>query len=216
MKKVAFKLLVIIAFFCVVRYLTPDFIVDAVKDVFKEKEEVTSVLLENEIKDIKELTVLKHTYKNPGSKFENTKWLSTKRFTVSYTGVIRMGFDLDKVKTEVDNEKRHIIIHFPQPYILSHEIDDDTLEVLDYSNGWWNTLSLKEIFEIVHRNKNKYAGEHFKDFSAEAKDAFKNKVSEHLSRLIGANITESRTVEKAIMLKDADSYTIEFVEDLIF
>lgn len=109
---------------------------------------ITNELLSQQLVAVSELTTLEYHYTNMG-KFENQVdfygWkvpLTKKSFIVAYDGVIRAGIDASAI--EVDVRGKSVTVTLPQPEILSHEIDDDSLEIFDESQFIFNPLQISD------------------------------------------------------------------------
>lgn len=101
----------------------------------EEPTQITSDLLAQQIQDISELATVEYNYTNMG-KFENQAtfygWkvpFTTKSFIISYDGKIKAGVDMTQVEVKVNKKK--IEVTLPKTKILSHEIDEKSIEVFD-------------------------------------------------------------------------------------
>lgn len=116
---------------------------------FKTGENKPTVsVIEAELNDIAELASAEYYYTNM-AKYENyTEFygvkipFTTTRFIVAYDGVIKAGIKLEEVKIETDGSK--IIITLPQPQILSHEIDFESLAITDETYSIFNHLEITD------------------------------------------------------------------------
>lgn len=113
-----------------------------------EKPTITSSTLENQIKNIKELSTVQYYYTNMGA-FENQNEfygikipLTLKKFIVTYDGVIKAGVSLENVKVTVDENE--IIVDLPEGEILSHEIYEDSLMIYDEKNSIFNPINVED------------------------------------------------------------------------
>ncbi|MBD5520646.1 MAG: DUF4230 domain-containing protein [Lachnospiraceae bacterium] len=112
--------------------------------------------IESKILDIGELATVEYLYTDAG-KFEDSAVMfgkeipfsfTTKSFILKWDGVIKAGVEIDKVIVELNESNKEIIIHIPKAKILSHEIDDDSIETLDERNGWFNSIKIEDIREF--------------------------------------------------------------------
>ena len=112
--------------------------------------------IESKIRDIGELTTVEYLYTDAG-KFEDPAVLfgkeipfsfTTKSFIVKWDGVIKAGVEIDKIITELNESNKEIILNIPKAKILSHEIDNDSIETLDEKNGWFNSIKIDDIREF--------------------------------------------------------------------
>ncbi|MBQ3931068.1 MAG: DUF4230 domain-containing protein, partial [Firmicutes bacterium] len=67
---------------------------------------------------------------------------TTKRFLVRYDGEIKAGVDLSKVSVTVTENA--VEITMPKAAILSHEIDEKSLEVLDETKNLFNRIQIED------------------------------------------------------------------------
>ena len=145
MKK--FKKLSILVLLLAVAVLATFF---AGKKVMKSQLEpnITSTLIFNKLVSAKELTTLKYHYTNMGQ-FENQNTFygykipfTSKKFIVSYDGLINAGVDLEKMKVELHDKS--IEIKIPPAKIQSHEIYEDSLKVFDERESIFNRIDIED------------------------------------------------------------------------
>ena len=120
---------------------------------------ITSDLLSQQIQSISELASVEYNYTNMG-KFENTAtfygWnvpFTTKSFIISYDGKIKAGIDMSLVEVKVKNKK--ITISIPEAKILSHEIDEESLEVFDETSNIFNPIKITDYNQFAIDQKQK-------------------------------------------------------------
>lgn len=120
---------------------------------------MTSDLLSQQIQSISELASVEYNYTNMG-KFENQAtfygWkvpFTTKSFIISYDGVIKAGIDMSQVNVKVKNKK--IQITMPKAKILSHEIDEKSIEVFDETKNIFNQISITDYHQFAIDQKAK-------------------------------------------------------------
>lgn len=116
--------------------------------------EITLDLIESEIKDIGELATIEYLYTDAG-KFEDAKQLfglnvpfTTKSFIAKWDGIIKAGVKIDRIIVEINDTNKEIIIHMPNAEILSHEIDNDSIETLDEKDGLFNKITVGDTREF--------------------------------------------------------------------
>lgn len=109
---------------------------------------ITSDLISGQIADISEYASLEYRYTNVG-KFEDRVdfygWkvpLTTKSFIITYDGVMKLGIRGNDISVEV--HKNEVQITLPPAEILSHEIYEDTLEVLDQTKNIFNQIQIED------------------------------------------------------------------------
>lgn len=120
---------------------------------------MTSDLLSQQIQSISELTTVEYNYTNMG-KFENqatfygwTVPFTTKSFIISYDGMIKAGIDMSVVDVEVHKNKIHVTV--PKAKILSHEIDEKSIEVFDETKNIFNPISITDYNQFAIDQKEK-------------------------------------------------------------
>lgn len=113
-----------------------------------EHTRVSADLISQRLDNIGELATVQYYYTNAG-KYENQAdfygWkvpFTKKSFFVCYDGNVKAGFDVQDLTVDVD--KKHITITLPPARILSHEIDRDSIEVLDETKNIFNQISITE------------------------------------------------------------------------
>lgn len=132
----------------------------------EEPTTITSDLLSQQILSISELASVEYNYTNMG-KFENQAtfygWkvpFTTKSFILSYDGKIKAGIDMSLVEVEMHN--KNIDITIPQAKILSHEIDEKSIEVFDETKNIFNQISITD----------------YNQFAIDQKESMENKAKE--------------------------------------
>lgn len=108
---------------------------------------ITSEQIMQEIGAISEFATLEYRYTNVG-KFEDQKdfygWsvpLTTKSFIITYDGAMKLGL---RKPVSVEITGQQIRIALPPAEILSHEIHEDTLEVLDQTKNIFNQIQIED------------------------------------------------------------------------
>lgn len=118
---------------------------------------ISSDLISEQLKSVADLTTLEYHYTNIG-KFENNKdfngWnipLTTKEFILSYDGVIKAGIDLEQLDIQVENQK--IIITLPEAKIMSHTIEEDSIQLFNESKNIFNPISINDYVNFTQALK---------------------------------------------------------------
>ena len=158
--------------------------------------QITSSLLGQRLSAIQELATQEYHYTNMG-RFQNQLdfygWkvpFTTKSFIVAYDGVIKAGVDLSELQVEVSGKT--ISVTLPEGKILSHDIDEDSLEVFDETKNIFNPIQIED-----------YTG-----FTADQKASMEERaISEGL---LTAATERARTVVEEFItaLPGAEDYTI--------
>lgn len=109
---------------------------------------MTNTVLTDQLQNISELATVKYLYTNMG-KFEDSNEVNgikipftTKSFILSYDGVIKAGIDASKLQIDVSNTV--ITVTMPSSQILSHEIDNDSVQVYDQSKNIFNQIEVED------------------------------------------------------------------------
>jgi len=105
-------------------------------------------VLEEQLQSVQTLMSVEYYYTSMGS-FENQKdfygWkipFTTKRFIVSYDGVIQAGVDLAQAKVTVKDTA--VTVTLPPAAILSHQIPEDSIQVFDESSNVFNPIRIED------------------------------------------------------------------------
>lgn len=120
---------------------------------------VTSDLLSQQLVSVSELATVEYHYTNMG-KFEHQAdfygWkvpLTRKSFIISYDGVIRAGVDASQIRSDVSGKT--IRVTLPEAKILTHEIDDDSIEIFDETKNIFNQLEISDYTGFAADQKTK-------------------------------------------------------------
>lgn len=122
---------------------------------------ITIDLIKSEIKDIGELATIEYLYTN-AAKFEDPKQIfgvnipfTTKSFIAKWDGIIKAGVKIDKIIVEINDRKKEIIVHMPKAEILSHEIDNNSIETLDEEDGLFNKIKIEDVrsFDAISKDE---------------------------------------------------------------
>jgi hypothetical protein len=111
------------------------------------KETLSRELLDSYIYEDLEFLPYSYRYSNTAAFHNRTTIedfgipLTKKSFTISYEGVITAGFDSKDITLENDDENYIIRITFPEAYIISHEIDEDSFELENVQDNFFNPIT---------------------------------------------------------------------------
>ena len=109
---------------------------------------------------------------------------TTKSFIITYDGQIKAGVDLSKA--QIDISGKTITVTLPDAQILSHEIDEDSIEVFDESTSIFNPLKVEDYTAFNKDQKSrmeKKAQE--KGLLTEARKAAVKTVEKYLAQIAG-------------------------------
>ena len=130
---IAIIVLVIAIFFAGVHYASGS-----------NNDKITSTTIKNQLTEINELALYSYDYSKVG-KFSNK---------LSFNGwKIKAGIDLKQAKISIDNDQLNITL--PAAKILSHEIDEKSIEVYDESSNIFNQISINDYKSFATKEKKK-------------------------------------------------------------
>lgn len=157
------------------------------------KTQITSEFVSSQISGISELATLHHHYRKVANYQDAKKLLvympdwrinkSIKEFSLIYEGDVKMGYDLADVKIEVDSVTRTIFIHLPEPKILSHSIDFESIQVLWERQGWFNDIKFEDFKQFFISEQKKYEKENYAEL--------KRLASERVQKVIRLNLSSN-------------------------
>ena len=120
--------------------------------------EMSAVVLENRLTEISELATITYSYTNM-AEFENSRDFygvklpfTTKSFIITYDGEINAGVDLSKAEVSVRGTRVNITL--PEAEILSHQIDEDSIEVFDETTSIFNPLKVED-YQAFNKDQKK-------------------------------------------------------------
>lgn len=115
-----------------------------------QREELSAVVLQNQIANIKELGTVTYEYTELGQ-YESSKDFygtkipfTTSKFIITYDGTIKAGIDMNLASVEIDEITQKIEIVVPAAKILSHEIHEESVKVFDEKNSIFNALTVAD------------------------------------------------------------------------
>ena len=107
-------------------------------------------IINSEIQEIGELATVEYMFTN-AAKFTDHKqikdWnipLTEKSFTLKWDGVIKAGVKVDQIKVELNEAEKKILVTIPVAEILSYDVDEDAVEVLDETNNKFNPITVSD------------------------------------------------------------------------
>ena len=120
---------------------------------------ITSDLLGQQLQTVQELVSVEYHYTNMG-KFENQVdfygWkvpFTTKRFLVSYDGLIKAGVDLSGATVEGGEGQKSVTITLPECRILSHGIPVDSIKVCDDHRKTFKPITIEDYTGFTRDQK---------------------------------------------------------------
>lgn len=120
---------------------------------------INSIQVVNDIQSIGELATIKYIYTDMG-KFENSQQfkgynipLTTKSFILSWNGTIKAGVDTKEITININENNKTILVHIPKAKILSHETDENSVEIFDENNNIFNPITLEDYNSFFAESK---------------------------------------------------------------
>ncbi len=156
--------------------------------------QMSAVVLENKLTEISELASISYAYTNM-AEFENSKDFygvklpfTTKSFIITYDGQIKAGVDLSQAQVSVRGTRVQVTL--PEAEVLSHQIDENSIEVFDETTSIFNPLRVEDYQAFSKDQKarmEKKAEE--KGLLTEAKSRAVSSVRSMLEQLLGSDYT---------------------------
>ena len=163
--------------------------------------EISLSVINTELKEIGELATMEFLYTDAAS-FENSKTLlkikipgTTKTFVAKWDGIIKAGVKVDGIRAALNETEKILTIYMPKAEILSHEIDENSVETLDQKNGLFNPVKVEDVRSFDAATK-----------EAMEKRAIENGVLEKAQESAETVITKLLRANPAI----TEDYKIEF------
>ena len=164
--------------------------------------EIVLNIIHSELGNISELATMEYLFTNV-SEFSDSKQIKNwnipgtkKSFILKWDGVIKAGIKLDLVTIDVDDTEMKIVVSVPEAEILSYEVDNDSVEVLDEKDNIFNKLSIDDKVK----------------FDASTAESMKQRAIEN--GLLEKAQANAENILRGLLLSDQDiinSYDIEFV-----
>lgn len=112
--------------------------------------EINLDIIYSEIGNIGELATMEYLFTD-AAKFSDSKQIKSwnipfteKSFLLKWSGVIKAGVNLDLVSITVDKADKKIVVLVPSAEILSYQIDNDSVEVLDEKDNIFNNITVDD------------------------------------------------------------------------
>lgn len=110
--------------------------------------EIVEKTLSSEFVDVRELVTEQYIFTN-AARFTDTKHIAVlpdswtqKSFVQKWDGIIKAGIDLEQMKVKMKGKT--ITITLPYAEVLSYEIDNDSVEILDEKNNVFNPIEVQD------------------------------------------------------------------------
>lgn len=115
----------------------------------QQNTKLDAVVIGNQLTQISELATVSYQYTNM-AQFTNsndfygvTIPFTTKKFILTYDGQIKAGVDLSQAR--VDVSAATVTVTLPSPRILSHEIQEESMEVFDEKTSIFNPFTVEDF-----------------------------------------------------------------------
>ena len=160
---------------------------------------ITSEFVAQQITEISELATLHHHYRKNANYQDAKKLLdympnwrinqSIKEFMLIYQGDVKLGYDLKDIKINVDPITRTILIYLPEPKILSHSIDFESIQVFWEKSGWLNDIKFDDFKKFFIAEQKKYEEENNAELKRRAREHAKKIILLYLGSVV--KVTEA-------------------------
>ncbi len=176
--KPALKIIAILLIICVTSVTTAFVMKKLYSDT--KRTSITSEFVEQQISEISELATLHHHYRKNANYQDAKKLLeympdwrinkSIKEFSLVYQGDVKLGYDLKDIKILVEPNSQNIFIYLPEPKILSHSIDFESIQVLWEKQGWFNNIRFEDFKQFFILEQKKYEQENSEELKRRARE----------------------------------------------
>ena len=109
---------------------------------------------------------------------------SIKQFMLIDQGDGKLGYDLKDIKINVEPLSRTIFIYLPEPKILSHSIDFESIKVVLEENGWLNDIKFEDFKQFFIAEQKKYEEENSAELKRRARKHAKRIIALYLGSVV--------------------------------
>ena len=161
-----------------------------------ENTQIDAVVLQNQLTEIRELATVTYAYTNmaqfeSSSDFYGVKVpFTTKSFILTYDGTIKAGVDLDGAAVDISGTT--VTVTLPEARILSHEIDEDSVEVFDEKTSIFNPFTVEDFTSFQADQK---AAMEERALSRGLLEEARSKAVSSVKQLLAAALPDTYTVE---------------------
>lgn len=156
---------------------------------------VDAVVLQGELTDISEWATASYQYTNM-AQFQNssdfygvTLPFTTKSFILTYDGEITAGVDMERASVSVSGTT--VTVTLPEAEILSHEIDQNSVEIFDEKTSIFNPFTVEDFTAF---QADQEASMEQKAVSKGLLDEAKAKAQSSVQRLMKSALPENYTL----------------------
>lgn len=174
------------------------------------QKDISSEFIGHKISEISELATLHHQYRKMASYQDVAKiveslpaWRinkSVKEFVLIYKGDVKLGYDMKDIQIYVDKITKTITITLPEPKILSHSIDFESIDVLMEKEGWFNDIKFEDFKKFFVYEQRKYEQANYDELKKRAREQAQRIIFLYLSAVLELE-APSTTEEKSFMQK---------------
>ena len=161
-----------------------------------ENTQIDAVVLQNQLTEIRELATVTYAYTNmaqfeSSSDFYGVKVpFTTTSFILTYDGTIKAGVDLDGAAVDISGTT--VTVTLPEARILSHEIDEDSVEVFDEKTSIFNPFTVEDFTSFQADQK---AAMEERALSRGLLEEARSKAVSSVKQLLAAALPDTYTVE---------------------
>lgn len=176
--KPALKIIAILLIICVTSVTTALVMKKLYSDT--KRTSITSEFVEQQISEISELATLHHHYRKNANYQDAKKLLeympdwrinkSIKEFSLVYEGDVKLGYNLKDIKILVEPNTQSIFIYLPEPRILSHSINFESIQILWERQGWFNNIRFEDFKQFFISEQKKYEQENSEELKRRARE----------------------------------------------
>lgn len=164
--------------------------------------EIVLDIISSEIKEIGELATVEYLFTD-AARFTDSKQIkdwnipfTEKSFMLKWSGIIKAGVKLEQIKIDVNETEKKLLVSIPTAEILSYDIDESSIEILDEKNNIFNNITIEDKVQFDAKNE-----------EAMKERAIENGLLEKAQKSAENIIAQLLSTNPAI----GDIYTIEFV-----
>ena len=176
--KLTLKLVFLLTVVCATIVATV-FVMKKLESFSDKGPKITSEFVAQQITEISELATLHHHYRKNANYQDAKKLLdympnwrinqSIKEFMLIYQGDVKLGYDLKDIQIHVDQVTRTIVIVLPEPKILSHSIDFESIQIFWEKSGWLNDIKFEDFKQFFISEQKKYERENITELKKRAR-----------------------------------------------
>ena len=158
------------------------------------QKDITSEFIKHQIHEISELGTLHHQYRKMASYQDVAKLVeslpawrinkSVKEFVLIYKGDVKLGYDMKDIQIFVDKISKTITITLPEPKILSHSIDFESIDVVMEKAGWFNSIKFEDFKKFFVYEQRKYEQENYDELKKRAREQAQRIIYLYLSAVL--------------------------------